>query len=121
MSELQLTLPALYGDHHTVAVCNILDKLDGVEGRYVTSAFRQVVVKFDPQKISEEEIKDSLAKEGYREGELEEALPVSSSEVSTRHSASIAETFSFANEEPSWQGRPLWPCPGIEYKTEMED
>jgi hypothetical protein len=121
MSEIQLTLPALFGDHHTVAVCNILDKLDGVEGRYVTSAFRQVVVKFDPHKTSEEAIRQSLAKEGYREGELEETLPLSSPEVSTRHSASIAETFSFTNVAPSWQGRPLWPCPGFEYKSQMED
>ena len=121
MSELLLTIPALFGDHHTTAVHNVLGQVEGVESAYVTSAFRQVVVKFDPQKTKEEAIKQALAKEGYEEGEIEDVFPETSDEGSTRHTAAVTDILSFAEEAPSWQGRPLWPCPGLEYKTEMED
>ncbi len=121
MAELQLTIPALFGDHHTVAVKEILDKLDGIESTFVTSAYRQVVIKFDPGKINEETIKETLAHEGYQEGVLEEVFAESLSEDSTRHTAAVTEVLSFTNQPPSWEGRPLWPCPGLEYKTEMED
>jgi copper chaperone CopZ len=123
MAELLLTIPALFGDHHTMAVHAILDQLEGVESAFVTSAFHQVAVKFDPKKTDEEKIKETLANTGYQEGELENFYPESESSggVKTRHSASIAETHSFTDQAPSWQGRPLWPCPGIEYKAQMED
>ena len=121
MSELLLTIPALFGDHHTTAVHEILGQVEGVESAYVTSAFRQVVVKFDPQKTKEEAIKQVLAKAGYGEGELEDIFSDTSDEVSTRHTAAVTEILSFAEEAPSWEGRALWPCPGLEFKTEMED
>ena len=121
MSELLLTIPALFGDHHTTAVHEILGQVEGVESAYVTSAFRQAVIKFDPQKTEEDTIKQALAKAGYGEGEIEDISPEPSKEVSTRHSAAVTEVMSFAENAPSWEGRALWPCPGLEYKTEMED
>jgi copper chaperone CopZ len=121
MAELLLTIPALYGDHHTTAVHGILGQVEGIESAYVTSAFRQVEIKYDPKKIEEEAIKQVLAQAGYGEGEIEDIAPEPSMEVSTRHSAAVTEIISFAQNAPSWEGRPLWPCPGLEYKTEMED
>jgi copper chaperone CopZ len=121
MSELLLTIPSLFGDHHTTAVHNILGEVEGVESAYVTSAFRQVLVKFDDKKTEEKVIKQALAAKGYEEGELEDVFLEESDEVSTRHTAAVTEILSFAEEAPSWEGRPLWPCPGLEFKTEMED
>ena len=121
MSELLLTIPALFGDHHTTAVHEILGQVEGIESAYVTSAFRQVAIKYDPQKIEEDAIKKALAEAGYGEGEIEDLSPEPSTEVSTRHSAAVTEIISFAENAPSWEGRPLWPCPGLEFKTEMED
>lgn len=121
MTELVLTIPALFGDHHTTAVHDILGQVEGVESAYVTSAFRQAVIKFDAQKTDDDTIKQALAKAGYVEGEVEDAGPQASNEVRTRHSAAVTEIQSFAEHAPSWEGRPLWPCPGLDFKTEMED
>ena len=121
MAKFVLTIPALFGDHHTSAVKEILESVDGITSIYVSSGFHQVEVDFDPKTTSEETIKGALAGAGYMEGDLEELYPDSPSESATRHTEAFSEIIRFTDAAPSWQGRPLWPCPGIEYQTEMED
>jgi len=112
--------PALYGDHHVTEVRQILQGLTGVSEVYASSAFQVIEVKFDPEKISAEDITEQLDKAGYL-GELplisETGIAVEKKEGDGvfRHTATyetIKDTVSFAQTIRS-TGRPLWPCPGL--------
>ena len=112
--------PALYGDHHVTEVRQILQGLTGVSEVYASSAFQVIEVKFDPEKISAEDIAEQLDKAGYL-GELplisETGIAVEKKEGDGvfRHTATyetIKDTVSFA-QNIQHTGRPLWPCPGL--------
>ena len=112
--------PALYGDHHVTEVRQILQGLTGVSEVYASSAFQVIEVKFDPEKISAEDIAEQLDKAGYL-GELplisETGIAVEKKEGDGvfRHTATyetIKDTVSFAQNIQA-TGRPLWPCPGL--------
>ncbi len=116
MEKLVLTIPTLYGDHHTIAVRSMLESLDGVKEAYVSSAFNQVQVSFDEKKLSPEQIETYLAEQGYAADDPENAYAVSAGERINRHTAAFAgvgDTISFAQATTPYAGRPLWPCPGF--------
>ncbi|MFN2174807.1 MAG: heavy-metal-associated domain-containing protein [Anaerolineales bacterium] len=131
METITYELPAMYGDHHVIEVRKILGEIPGVEDIYASSAFQAVEVKFDPEKVSEEQIEKKLDEAGYL-GELE--LPVEAdaatyleedrSESFFRHTEvfeTSKQVVSFA-QNVNYSGRPLWNCPGIGViKSEMED
>jgi copper chaperone CopZ len=122
MEKLVLTIPTLYGDHHTVAVHRVLQGIAGVSDPYVSAAFRQVAVKYDPGKTSPAAIEKALAAQGYEPGVDDLAYPIQSTfaEEATRHTASISGTgasLAFAEVTQVVQGRPLWPCPGFDPRT----
>lgn len=122
MEKLVLTIPTLYGDHHTVAVRKLLDAVPGVRDVYVSAASHQVSLQFDPAKASTSVIEKVLADQGYAPGGGELAYPVQSTfaEEATRHTASISGTgtsLAFAEVTQVVQGRPLWPCPGFDPRT----
>ena len=121
MAKFVLTIPTLFGDHHTTAVKEILEGVDGITTFYVSSGFHQIEVDFDPGSTSEEKIKEALAGAGYVEGSLDELFPEIPSESATRHTEAFSEIIRFTDSTPSWQGRPLWPCPGIEYQMQMDE
>jgi copper chaperone CopZ len=121
METLTLDVPAMYGDHHVVEVRRTLLEIPGVEEVYASSSFRVVEVTFDPKKVKADAISDALDKAGYL-GDLtlplETATPANEpngSEIFYRHTASYEQTrqvVGFA-QNVSYQGRPLWPCPGM--------
>jgi copper chaperone CopZ len=123
MDKLTLNIPTLYGDHHTTAVKQILEGLEGVKDIYVSSAFKQISVSYDKKKTSPETIEKALADEGYSTEEFETAYPTSIKEREMRHTAAVAgigETLSFARNIP-FEGRPLWPCPGFSVQVPAEN
>ena len=131
MKKMNIDLPKMYADHHVTEVRNILLGISGVKDVYASSAFRQVVIEYDPGETSEGEIAQNLEQAGYM-GELE--IPVEAdaatylesdrSESYFRHTAVFEtnrEVVSFG-QKVSYSGRPLWNCPGIGViKNEMED
>jgi copper chaperone CopZ len=122
MDKLVLTIPTLYGDHHTVAVRRILGELAGVTNLLVSPAYHQVSLTLDASKTSRQAIEKALADQGYAPGEGELTYPVQtkSPEEATRHTASVAGTgtsLAFAEVTQVVQGRPLWPCPGFDPRT----
>ena len=113
--------PALYGDHHVSEVQRILKELPGVEEVYASSAFQAIEVTFDETKTSADEITSCLEEAGY----LGEIPMLAESGVAAygkkdgngnfRHTAiyqTVKKTVSFA-QNVQYQGRALWPCPGI--------
>lgn len=112
--------PALYGDHHVSEVRRILLELTGISEVYASSAFQIIEVKFDPVKIKAEQITACLEEAGYL-GEvpmlIETGIAVEKKEGDNffRHTAvyeTIKGTVSFA-QRVDYNGRPLWPCPGL--------
>jgi copper chaperone CopZ len=121
MKTLSLDLPAMYGDHHVIDVRRLLFEMPGIEEVYASSSFRVLEVAFDDKKVTEEQIKTSLEDAGYL-GELpiQTEINIAASEPSDsprffRHTAlyeDTLKTMSFA-QKVGYQGRPLWPCPGM--------
>lgn len=121
MEKLSVQVPALYGDHHVVAVRAILLEMPGVEEVYASSGFQLIEVEFDETLVSSRSILARLEETGYL-GEL--AVPYESGKATVdqsaekafyRHTASHANTgrtISFSQQVPA-AGRVLWPCPGI--------
>jgi len=122
MDKLVLTIPTLYGDHHTTAVRRILGELPGVTDVFVSAAYRQVSLTHDAGKISRQAIEKALSDQGYAPGEGELTYPIQTifAEEATRHTATISGTgtsLAFAEVTQVVQGRPLWPCPGFDPRT----
>ena len=113
--------PALYADHHVTEVRRILLELDGVTDVYASSAFQIIEVTYDAEKINDLEIAVKLDEAGYL-GEW--TLPIETGTAAQqgdgqksffRHTTTYEttkQTVSFA-QRVSYQGRPLWHCPGI--------
>jgi hypothetical protein len=122
MEKVVLTIPTLYGDHHTTAVRRLLEPLPGVSNLLVSAAYRQVSLTYDAGKTPLQAIEKTLADQGYAPGEGELTFPIQTTfaEEATRHTASVSGTgtsLAFAEVTHVVQGRPLWPCPGFDPRT----
>lgn len=114
--------PALYGDHHVTEVRRILLGIEGVTDVYASSAFQTIEVTYDEAKVNDLEIAVKLDEAGYL-GEWT-VVPIETGTAAQqgdgtkpffRHTTTyetIKHTVSFA-QNVSYQGRPLWHCPGI--------
>jgi copper chaperone CopZ len=120
MEKHLLTIPALYGDHHTTAVRGILGKIDGVSDVFVSASRRQVALRYDPKKVKPEAIERALSEQGYEPGVPQPSFASSTAERATRHSATYAGVgtqLAFAQPTLIQDARPLWPCPGFDPRT----
>lgn len=130
MKQITLDLPAMYGDHHVVEVRRILFELPGVEDVYASSGFRAAEISYDPEKIKEEEIVAKLDAAGYI-GLLPipEEIPAESASTGNgrkgffRHTATFETTNQVVSfgQTVNYEGRALWPCPGMLPITSMEE
>lgn len=121
METKTFEVPALYADHHVTEVRKILLELEGVKDVYASSAFQVVEVTYDETKINDLEIAIKLDEAGYL-GEWTIPIELGSAAQQGdgqkpffRHSTSYEttkQTVSFG-QTISYQGRPLWHCPGI--------
>jgi copper chaperone CopZ len=68
MKEIILDVPGLYADHHVLALKRALDGVEGVEESYLSSAWKQVLLRYDPKKTSQEEIEGIIQGSGYQVG-----------------------------------------------------
>lgn len=119
MNDADFALPMMYGDHHVLAVRQLLLALPGVRAVYASSSFHLVEVTFDETQITEAEIERALAEAGYLDELVfpteASSTPQESGKPFFRHTAAFTQTgksISFAQEVPD-VSRALWPCPGI--------
>lgn len=129
MPTITLQLPQMYGDHHVIAVRNLLGAIPGVLDVYASSAFQVVEIGFDKAQVGEDALRDALQEAGYLQemSVVEESGAVQDGEERAkplfRHSASQAQTghvVSFRQTVP-YAGQPLWPCPGMSRITSAEE
>ncbi|MCP4362159.1 MAG: heavy-metal-associated domain-containing protein [Chloroflexi bacterium] len=121
MKTIMFTLPMMYGDHHVLAVRQLLTALPGVADVYASSNFHIVETRYDETELNEETIRATLAEAGYLEAlpmpvEVGSAPAQENDRPFFRHTTAFTQTgqaIGFAQNVPDVQ-RPLWPCPGFE-------
>ena len=123
MERLVLELPALYADHHTLAVRRILQGLPGITDLYVSSAFHQISLRYDPERVTRAEIVQALEKHGYRP----EGSPLAFSGQLRSHKqrltaavAGVGNTVAFLEPEPPAQQPPRMPMPDLDLPPASE-
>jgi len=120
MKTAAFALPMMYGDHHVLAVRQLLQALPGVAQIYASSSFQLVEVQYDEEQLTAEAIESALAAAGYLE---ELTIPAETGARSEhpddapffRHSTAFPHTgptIRFGQDVPEVQ-RALWPCPGM--------
>jgi len=128
MTSVSIEVPLMFADHHVVEVRRILFEIPGVEEVNASSSFQVVKVDFDPDKTSEDIVKQKLDENGYL-GDLQVPLETgepavgSDGETWFRHTAAYKATgtaISFGQEIATSQ-RPLWPCPGMGARPTMDE
>lgn len=65
VEELILRSPRLYGDHHVIAVRNLLLEQPGIGEVVASSAFQEIRLLYDPEAIQPAEIQAVLWRSGY--------------------------------------------------------
>jgi len=78
MEKAVLSVPKMWADHHVLKVREVLTALDGVQDVYASSAWKQVVVKYNPTQVQESAFTEALAQAGYgadQKLEFETGLP----------------------------------------------
>ena len=71
MEKVALEVPTLWADHHVLEVRGVLNRLEGVEDVYASSAWKQVLVTYDDAEIDQAAVEKALADAGYPVGEGE--------------------------------------------------
>ena len=120
MTSVTIDVPLMYADHHVVEVRRILFEVPGVEAVDASSAFQVVKIEYDPEKTSEDILKQVLDKNGYL-GDLRGTPGVRKARRRQRRETYFRHTAAYESHRHGdllWTrdrrvGRPLWPCPGM--------
>ena len=65
MEKTVLNVPKMWADHHVLKVREVLAALDGVQAIYASSAWKQVLVKYDAEKLDGTALAQALKGAGY--------------------------------------------------------
>jgi len=76
VEKVTLDVPALWADHHVLKVRAALTSLQGVEDVFASSAWKQILVRYDETKTNRTAIEQTLAQAGYPPGEGETPMLV---------------------------------------------
>lgn len=71
MEELIFEMPSMYGDHHVLKVREALTEIDGIKEIYASSAWKQLMISYDPKLVNPAEIEKVLTEAGYPPNEDE--------------------------------------------------
>lgn len=72
MEKLTLDIPTLFGDHQVLKLRDALANIDGVSEIYASSAWKQVMITYDPKQVKPADLEKALTDAGYppNQGEL---------------------------------------------------
>lgn len=65
MEKVTFSLPAMWADHHVLAVREALSRVTGVEEVLASAMYKDVLVKYDPASANPEILKSALTAAGY--------------------------------------------------------
>lgn len=109
METITFNLSAMYGDHHVIAVRQLLLELPGMINVFASSSFQLVEVHFDPTQTNLDVIAARLDEAGYL-GEL--TFPIQEQRRTTVTRRHTGEIVCFAQPVEQIE-RSIWPCPGL--------
>jgi copper chaperone CopZ len=123
-------IPTLYGDHHVIEIRRILLEIPGVVDVYASSCFQMVEVTYDETQVNDLELAVKLDNAGYL-GEWTIPMEVGvlpPSETIAKPFFRHTEVYETSkqvvgfSQNVAYNGRPLWPCPGMGSATKpMEE
>ena len=65
MEKVVFKIPSLWADHHTLAVREVLGRVDGIEAVTASALYKDVVIEYDPAALSPDALAVALADAGY--------------------------------------------------------
>ncbi len=65
MEKVTFSIPALWADHHTLAVRDTLSQVNGVEEVIASALYKDVLIEYDPAVVDSDALAKSLTDAGY--------------------------------------------------------
>jgi copper chaperone CopZ len=65
MEKVTFSIPAMWADHHTLAVRSVLGRLDGVHNVIASPHYKDVQIEYDPAVVAPQALASTLAEAGY--------------------------------------------------------
>ena len=65
MEKVTFSIPAMWADHHVLAVRDVLGQVAGVEDVLASAMYKDVLVKYDPATVTPDALSSTLAEAGY--------------------------------------------------------
>ncbi len=72
MEKATFSIPAMWADHHVLAVREALGQVDGVKQVVASATYKDVLVQYDPAVVTPETLTDTLVQAGYAIGQAPE-------------------------------------------------
>jgi copper chaperone CopZ len=69
MEQVRFSLPAMWADHHVLAVREALGKVGGVQEVVASSLSKDVLVKFEPTTVTPDALAHTLVEAGFEIGQ----------------------------------------------------
>jgi copper chaperone CopZ len=65
MEKVTFNVPAMWADHHVLAVRQAIGQVNGVQEVLASAMYKDVLVKYDPAAVTPEALVAALAQAGY--------------------------------------------------------
>lgn len=65
MERATFSIPAMWADHHVLAVRQALGQVSGVEEVLASAMYKDVLVRYDPTTVTPDVLQSALAEAGY--------------------------------------------------------
>jgi copper chaperone CopZ len=75
MEKMTFSIPAMWADHHVMAVREALGQVSGVEDVLASAMYKDVLVKYDPSTVTPDALQNALAQAGYEIAKAPELPP----------------------------------------------
>jgi copper chaperone CopZ len=65
MEKVTFSIPAMWADHHVLAVREALGQVAGIDDVLASAMYKDVLVKYDPSTVTPDTLSSTLAEAGY--------------------------------------------------------
>ena len=65
MEKVTFSIPAMWADHHVLAVREALSRVNGVEDILASAMYKDVVIQYDPGSTGPADLTQALSQAGY--------------------------------------------------------
>lgn len=69
MEQVTFSIPAMWGDHHVLAVREALGTVSGVQEIVASSSYQDVLIRYDSAAVTPEALASTLINAGFEIGE----------------------------------------------------